>query len=105
MPGSACPALISRRRATAAALVALEPSLAVEHQADVDVVGHERGLNALVRKHRTFARLARHCHIAAHHACELARDGEPEAGAAEALRGRGIGLGELLEQFRLLLGS
>ena len=28
----------------------------------------------------------------------------PETGAAEPLRGRGIGLGELLEQLRLLLG-
>jgi hypothetical protein len=37
---------------------------------------------------RTFARLARHGHIATHHARELAGDGEAKAGAAEALRGR-----------------
>src|SRR5262249_12576089 len=55
------------------------------------------------REHRAFARLARHGHIAAHHACELAGDGEPKPGAAEALRGRGIGLAELLEQLCLLL--
>src|SRR6516165_3987257 len=34
---------------------------------------------------------------------ELARDGKAEPRAAEALSGRGIGLGELLEQLRLLL--
>jgi hypothetical protein len=48
-------------------------------------------------KHRTFARLARHDHIAAHHAGELAGDGKSEPGAAEALRGRLIGLDKLLE--------
>ena len=37
------------------------------------------------------------------HARELAGDGKTEASAAEPLRGRGIGLGELLEQLRLLL--
>ena len=52
---------------------------------------------------RAFARLARHCHVAAHHAGELAGDGETEPGAAEALRSRGIGLGELLKQLCLLL--
>jgi hypothetical protein len=36
-------------------------------------------------------------YVAAHHARELARDGEPEPSAPEALRGRGIGLAELLE--------
>src|SRR5215471_20273893 len=54
-------------------------------------------------EHRTFARLARHGHVAAHHAREFAGDGEPETGAAELLRGRGIGLAELLEQLGLLL--
>src|SRR5215831_10207101 len=46
-------------------------------------------------EHRTFARLARHGHVAAHHARELAGDGEAETGAAETLRGRGISLAEL----------
>src|SRR5215469_15851348 len=55
------------------------------------------------REHRAFARLARHRHVAAHHARELAREGKPEPRAAEALSGRGIGLAELLEQLRLLL--
>src|SRR5262249_31669029 len=54
-------------------------------------------------KHRAFARLARPRHVAAHHARELARDGKPEAGAAVLPCGRGIGLGELLEQLGLLL--
>jgi hypothetical protein len=34
---------------------------------------------------------------------ELARDGEAEASAAKSLRRRGVGLGELLKQLRLLL--
>src|SRR5215469_48798 len=55
------------------------------------------------REHRALARLARHRHIAAHHARELAGDGKAEPGAAVAARGQGIGLGEVLEQFRLLL--
>src|SRR5262249_53263432 len=54
-------------------------------------------------EHRAFALLARHGHVTAHHARELAGDGEAETGAAEAPRGRGIGLAELLEQLRLLL--
>jgi hypothetical protein len=39
------------------------------------------------REHRTRAQFARHRHVAAHHARELAGDCEPETGAAEALRG------------------
>src|SRR5260221_9351431 len=54
-------------------------------------------------EHRPFARFARHGHVAAHHARELAGNGEPKPGAAEALGGRGIGLAELLEQLCLLL--
>src|SRR5262249_56561268 len=54
-------------------------------------------------EHRAFAVLARHSHVATHHARELARDGETEPRAAELLRSRGIGLGELLEQLSLLL--
>src|SRR5262249_40809429 len=48
------------------------------------------------------ARLARHGHIAAHHARELAGDREAQPGAAVAARGQGIGLGEILKQFCLL---
>src|SRR5262245_31111354 len=55
------------------------------------------------REHRALARLARHRHVAAHHARELARESKAEPSAAEALRGRGIGLAELLEQLCLLL--
>src|SRR5215467_7113771 len=55
------------------------------------------------REDRALARLARHGHIATHHARELAGDGKPEPSAAVAARGQGIGLGEILEQFRLLL--
>src|SRR5262249_1433425 len=57
------------------------------------------------RKHRAFARLARHGYVAAHHARELAREGKAEPRAAEALSGRPIGLAELLEQLSLLLRS
>src|SRR5262245_5849856 len=41
------------------------------------------------RKHRAFAWLARHGHVTAHHARELAGDGKAEPRAAEALRGQG----------------
>src|SRR5262249_1535785 len=41
------------------------------------------------RKDRAFARLARHRHIAAHHARELAGDGKAEPGAPVAARGQG----------------
>src|SRR5215469_4284149 len=54
---------------------------------------------------RTLARLACHCHIAAHHPRELARDSEPEPRSPEALSGGGIGLAELLEQLCLVLRS
>ena len=49
------------------------------------------------------AGLARHRHVAAHHARELARDGKAEAGSAEALHGRGIGLREFREQLVRIL--
>ena len=55
------------------------------------------------REYGALTRFARHGHIAAHHARQLARDGEAEAGAAKFLRGRPFGLGELLEQLRLLI--
>src|SRR5215510_1190973 len=54
-------------------------------------------------KNGALTRLARHGHIAAHHASELAGDGEAEPGAAETLRGGFIRLAELLEQLGLLL--
>src|SRR5262249_7009445 len=54
-------------------------------------------------EYRALARLARHGHVAAHHAGELAGDGKAEPRPAIAARGQGIGLGEVLEQFRLLL--
>jgi hypothetical protein len=57
------------------------------------------------REHRALARLARHGHVAAHHACELAREGKAEPRSAVAARGQGIGLGEFLEQLRLLFGG
>src|SRR5215468_4103023 len=68
-----------------------------------EIGGLWRAARQAHRKHRTFAQLARHGHVAAHHARELAGDGEAETGAAEFLRGRGIGLAELLEQLYLLL--
>jgi hypothetical protein len=57
------------------------------------------------RKHRAFARVACHGHVAAHHARKLARQRKAEARPAIAARGQGISLGEVLEQFRLLLGA
>jgi hypothetical protein len=57
------------------------------------------------REHRALAQLARHSHVAAHHARELAGDGKAEPRPAVAPRGQGIGLGEILEQFRLLFGG
>src|SRR5262245_22292646 len=54
-------------------------------------------------EHRALALFACHCHIPAHHARELARNGKAKAGAAEALRGRSIGLSKLFEQLGLLL--
>jgi hypothetical protein len=42
------------------------------------------------RKDRTLARLARHGHVAAHHARELAGDGKAETGAAIAACGQGV---------------
>src|SRR5262249_28514172 len=56
-------------------------------------------------KDRALARLARHRHVAAHHARELAREGKAKPRAAEALGSRGIGLAELLEELGLLLGG
>src|SRR4029434_7982747 len=53
-------------------------------------------------KDRALARLARHRDVATHHASELACDRNPKPGAAEALRRRGFGLAELLEQLGLL---
>src|SRR5262245_47990862 len=49
--------------------------------------------------------LARHGHVAAHHARELARKGKAKSRPAEALRRGGVGLAELLEQLSLLLRS
>src|SRR4029077_438080 len=43
--------------------------------------------------------------VAAHHARELAGDNKAQPRAAEALRGRGVSLAELLKQLCLLLGS
>src|SRR5882757_5961578 len=54
-------------------------------------------------EHRALARLARRRDVAAHHASELAGDGEAQARTAEPLRGRGLRLAELLEQFAELL--
>src|SRR5262249_13916716 len=54
-------------------------------------------------EYRAFARLARHGHVAAHHARELAGDSEAEPRAAVAARRQGIGLGEILKKFCQLL--
>src|SRR5262249_62047359 len=46
--------------------------------------------------HRAIADLARNRHVTAHHARELAGDGQAQPRAAEVLSGRGIGVAELL---------
>src|SRR6476660_9018823 len=48
-------------------------------------------------KHRTFAHLARHGHVATHHARELARKGKAEPRSPVSTRSERISLGELLE--------
>src|SRR5262245_29111780 len=55
------------------------------------------------RECRTLSRLARHGHVATHHARELAGDGKAQPGAAKVLSGRSVSLAELLEQLCLLL--
>jgi hypothetical protein len=57
------------------------------------------------RKCRSLARFACHRHVATHHARELAGDGKAKPRPAVATRGQGIGLGEILKQFRLLFGG
>src|SRR5262249_16693278 len=57
------------------------------------------------RKDRALAWLARHGHVATHHAREFAGNGKTEPRATVALCGRGVGLDELLEQLCLLLKS
>ena len=52
-------------------------------------------------EHRTLARLTRRRDVAAHHARDLAGDGEAQARAAEPPSACGLGLAELLEQLGL----
>src|SRR5262249_58658314 len=56
-------------------------------------------------EYRPLAQLTGHGHVAAHHARELAREGKAEPASTVPPRGQGIGLGELLEEFRLLFGG
>jgi len=55
------------------------------------------------RKHRTFAHLARHGHVAAHHACELAREGKAEPGSTVAARSERIGLAAVSNRSKVAL--
>ena len=64
---------------------------------------HVRAHGQQNREYRALARFARHRYVAAHLARELASDGKAKPGPTIAPRGQGIGLGEVLEQFRLLL--
>ena len=52
-------------------------------------------------EYRALSRLARYRHVAAHHSRELARECKSEPRSAEALRHGGVGLREILKQFRL----
>src|ERR1700730_10151033 len=74
----------------------------LQSEAFADLV-HVRASRQPDREHRSLAQLTRHGYVPAHYARKLARDGKPETGAAEALRGRGIGLGEFLKQLAQLL--
>jgi hypothetical protein len=51
------------------------------------------------REGRALARLTFDRDVTSYHARKLARKGKAEPAAAEAMRGRGIGLSKLLEQF------
>src|SRR6516162_7500129 len=85
---------------------AIAPAARLRPRPDAENFGGEvswRATRQAHREYRTLARLARHGHVATHHARELTGDGKAKTGAAEALRGRGISLAELLEQLRLLL--
>src|ERR1700757_3842643 len=55
------------------------------------------------REYRTFARLARHRHVASHQLTKWAGNPQAEPGAAILPCGRGISLGKLLEQTGHLL--
>src|SRR5262245_49799345 len=55
------------------------------------------------REYGALARLARHGHLAPHHARQLARDGEAKPRSAELLRGGCIGLAKFFKQLCLLL--
>src|SRR6516225_1790947 len=83
------------------------PAARPRQRPDAEIVGAAGSWRLAPRQaegeDRTLARLACHCHIAAHHPRELAGDGKAEPGAAELLRSCGVGLAELLEQLCLLL--
>src|SRR5262245_42396462 len=92
--------LAPKRRAT-------RPAVRQRPPPDAEIVGAAGSWGFAPRQahgeYRALAWLARHGHVAAHHARELAGDGKAEPRAAEALNGRSIGLAELLEQLGLLL--
>src|SRR5260221_12327732 len=79
-------------------VLALRGLLAVANRADARLFGGERDRNA---RAQTFGAGDLDC--AAHQLDQLARDGEPEAGAAVAATGVGIALLERLEQVPLRL--
>src|SRR5215831_12257103 len=78
---------------------------AIAEPTESEAVSRRLATRQAHREHRAFARLARHGHVAAHHARELAGDGKAKTGAAIAARGQGICLGEVLEQFGLLFSG
>ena len=98
---------VQRKMAIVARLLRGEPLELVVREMNVSIARlsewRDRALTGAATALKERERDDRDDEIAAHHARELAGDGEAEPGAAEALRGRGIGLGELLEQLRLLL--
>src|SRR5262249_2347370 len=90
-------AVASSSTTSTQSLLGGRPPLVVLLAAGSGAAGRPAGEN------RALPRLARHRHVAAHHARELARDGKAEPGAAVAPRGGAVGLGEFLEQLALLL--
>src|SRR5262249_18683314 len=102
-PRSGAPAAPDR---SALVQSARQPATRQHPRPDAEISGGEVSWRAppeAPRKDRPFPGLARHRHVPAHYARELAGDAQAEAGAAVLPCGRRIGLGELLEQLGLLL--
>ena len=83
----------------------MQPALAERPSSELTRVSPElsRAAGQPGGKGRPLPSFACHSHVAAHHTCELARNGQTETCPAVLPSGRGIRLGEFFEQLRLLL--